>query len=554
MITSRRAFSAMILSTPRGLPILALTFAGTRNDLMPNLRNLSPSLLGALREAETALQRGAWPQAERAITTALALAPTHPEPKRLLGIFLLRANRPVEAVASFREALTVAPNDIDILIPMAKAQADASDLPGAIASLRAVVAQRADAKTLYVFARLLEQHGELEEALAAMQRVLQLDPTQAQARLQVARNSFYCGKPDDAIAQFRKLIASGQELASAWHGLSEMKTFKFDANDLAAMKALTANEKLVGLERATLLHALGKACEDTGDFASAYAAFVEAAQIEHEKFPWDRAAFANYAAAVRASFSKSAEHRDDQFGNEVLFIIGMPRSGSTLIEQILASHPLVEGGSELPDLDLVLREESMRRRAPFPQWAATATHADWRRLGTDYLSRTARWREKKPRFTDKSPGNWLMAEAALAMLPGARIIDCRRDALETCWSCFKQFFAPGKVAWSSSFDDVATYWRLCTAHGDYLAARYPDRVRIQSYERLVDDPEEQTRELLKFCGLEFDAACLRPQEAIRTIRTASAAQVRKPIARGTSAAERYGAMLDPLRNALNTSE
>ena len=298
---------------------------------------------------------------------------------------------------------------------------------------------------------------------------------------------------------------------------------------------------------------LGRAHEDAGDFAAAFAAFGEAAQLQRVKFPWDAANFERYIASLHTAFATPLAVAET-FGDQIIFIVGLPRSGSTLIEQILAAHGQVEGASELPDLQALIQQESAHRQAPLAQWAPRAAAQDWRRLGEAYLARTQRWRTGKPRSTDKMPGNWIYAEAALAMLPGARIIDCRRDALDTCWSCFTQFFAPGWVPWTKSFEDLAHYWRMSVAHMDHLAARYPDRVRIQSYEALVDDQETETRALLAFCGLPFDAACLQPHEATRTIRTVSAAQVRRPLMRQQSAAARYGALLDPLRRALEQND
>ncbi|MDR3385925.1 MAG: sulfotransferase [Rudaea sp.] len=515
-----------------------------------DVQDLPSAALRHVREATQALDRGAMQDAERSITVAMVYAPLHPEPRRLLGIMLQRLGRADDAVASLREALGLRPGAAGVLIPLSRAQADANDLPGAIESLRACVAQKADADTLYLLAQMLDRHGELDEALSVLERVVTLDPAHAQARLQYARCLFYSGRAGDAAAQFRHLLRVGREVASAWYGLAEMKTVKFSANDLAALDALCAKSAMTGLERATLLHAVGSAREAAADYPGAFAAFMHAAQLERASLAWNAAAFAQHAASVRAAFSQAPAATDVTFGHEVVFIVGMPRSGSTLIEQILASHPGMEGGSELPDLNLVLQDESARRHASLPDWFAAATPADWRRLGEDYLARTARWRAGKPRFTDKFPGNWIMAEAALAMLPGARIVDCRRDALETCWSCFKQFFAPGMAPWSCGFDELAGYWRECRRHCDHLAARHPQSFRIVQYEALVDDPEGQTRELLAFCDLAFDPACLRSHETARTIRTPSAAQVRQPIRRSPGRADSYGTLLDPLRRLL----
>ncbi|HEX6833257.1 MAG TPA: sulfotransferase [Rudaea sp.] len=518
-----------------------------RNPAILNTADLPADALSALRDAHAALKRGAALRAERALVIAMALAPAHPEPPLQLGLLLLRSGRASEAVGPLTQAVERSPGEPDLLVALAKAQEEAGLLPEAIATMRRLVAHRPGVATLFNLGRLLDRHGELEEALAVMKRVIAIDPDLAPARLQIARNSNYVGDTQTAVAEFRKLIASGKELASAWYGLAEMKTVRFSADEVQILRAFAPSVR--GLERAAVLHALGKALEDIDDNAAAFAAFCEAAELERAATPWDADAFARHVSSVRSAF-KSVSAPDANIGSEVLFIVGMPRSGSTLVEQILAAHPKVEGGSELPDLDLVLRAESARRGKPLPAWVDAASASDWRRLGEDYLARTARWRVRKPRFTDKFPGNWLFAEAVLAMLPGARIIDCRRDPVETCWSCFRHFFAPGRAAWSCSFDDLAAYWSACTAYGDDLARRFPGRVRVQRYESLIDDPQAQVRELLAFCGLDFDAACLRPHQAERTIRTASAAQVRQPMARGETAAERYGALLDPLRRAL----
>ena len=516
----------------------------------PNrLDGLHPAAQALARDANAALARGRLADAERNITAMLAYAPTHAEPQRLLGLLLLRSGRSADAVKALRQADAQQPDDPDILIPLGAALSDAGEFAAAVEPLRRAVELRADAETLYRYGRTLEQNAQLDAAAPVFKRALDIDPKHVLARLQYARDLFYTGHAAEAAKQFRRLIASGQELATAWYGLAEIKTIPFDADDLAALKKLRKNPRFAGLERATLLHALGRAFEDAGDFAAAFETFSEAARIGRTQFPVDRADFDAYISAIRAAFPQPVSTTAEQ-GSEVIFIIGMPRAGSTLIEQILAAHSQVEGASELPDLTLTIDREAQRRGKYFPQWVNATSESDWLRIGADYLAATSRWRVAKPRFTDKSPGNWMMAEAAIAMLPKARFINVRRDPLETCWSCFRQLFAPGRMPWASSFDDIAEYLHCCQDHCDYLAARYPDNVRIQSFEKLVDDPEGQTRELLAFCGLEFEEGCLRFHEASRTVRTASAAQVRQPIKRPPNNSERYGALLDPLRDAL----
>jgi tetratricopeptide (TPR) repeat protein len=515
-----------------------------------HLEGLPPAAQKLAREAYAALSSGALPQAERAITLMLAYAPAHPEPKRLLGMFLHRAGRAREALEPLREALAMRPDNPDILIALAFAQGDTGDMYGAIESMRKAAELRPGADTFYMYGRALEQNAQLDEAVTMMRRALSIDPKHPTARLQLARNLFYTGHADEAAKEFRRLIRDGRELAASWYGLAEMKTVTFDTQDLAALKSLRAKPRFAGLERATLLHAVGKAFDDNGDYREAFDAFSEAGRIESAHFPCDNAKFAAYMESVRAAFPKPIERRDTTRGHEAIFVVGMPRSGSTLIEQILAAHSHVEGASELPDLTLALDRESERRGGYFPTWVAQTSPQDWERIGAGYLASTARWRTTKPRFTDKSPGNWMQAEAVIAMMPGTRIVVCRRDPVDTCWSCFKHFFAPGRMVWGSSFEDIAYFWERCTIHCDYLAARYPQNVRIQSYEALLADPEGQTRELLEFCGLDFEETCLRFYDTKRTVRTASASQVRRPISRSKNSSDDYGPLLYPLRQAL----
>jgi hypothetical protein len=227
----------------------------------------------------------------------------------------------------------------------------------------------------------------------------------------------------------------------------------------------------------------------------------------------------------------------------------MPRSGSTLVEQILASHSQVEGGGELPDLPMVLTEDSRRRGVAFPHWVAAAGGDDWARLGRRYLERTAHWRERRPRFTDKLPYNWFYVGAIRAMLPGARVIVARRDPLETCFSCYRQHLAQNE--YTRTFADLAAFWRDFDRAATRWRELHPAHVFESSYEELVAEPQARIRALLDFCGLPFEAQCLEFHRTEREVHTPSAMQVREPLRRDTARSARYGSLLDPLRAALN---
>jgi hypothetical protein len=297
--------------------------------------------------------------------------------------------------------------------------------------------------------------------------------------------------------------------------------------------------------------ALAKAFDDAGRHTESLAALAQANTLARRRQTWNRREYSAAISALNATFTPPPAGAAELLGSEAIFIVGLPRSGSTLVEQILASHASVEGAGELPDLPQVLAEESRRQGRPFPQWVGGMQPDGWERLGRRYLERTAHWRRKRPLFTDKLPSNWIYIGAIRAMLPGARIIGCRRDPLETCFSCYRQRLDNNE--YSRNFDDLASFWRDCDLSLQHWSALHPAHVLVHDYEALLADPPAQIRHLLDFCGLPFEDACLRFHENTREVRSPSATQVREPLRRDTARAPRYGALLDPLRTALGLS-
>lgn len=393
--------------------------------------------------------------------------------------------------------------------------------------------------------------GDAHAARSSLERALSLAPDDLRAGILLADTLFFLGDIDGAASAYRAVIARVPAAGPAWLGLVSMKTLRLTPDEAAQLETLHgtragANE----IDRIAIGFALGKVLEDAGRYADAFAAFADANAAMRRRVPWNAKDFLARIEHMLKVFARPPASADaPELGREVIFIVSLPRAGSTLTEQILAAHPDVEGASELSDLGAVIQEESQRRGRGFPDWISAATPEDFSRLGRRYLERTARWRATRPRFTDKMPNNWLYLGAALAMLPGARVIDCRRDPVETGWSCFKQLFPKGAV-FSYDLADIGHY---CTAYARTMARwseLFPDRIYPQVYETLLADPDARIRELLDFCGLPFDASCLDFHQSERTVRTASAAQVREPLRRDTARTERYGTLLDPLRAVL----
>jgi tetratricopeptide (TPR) repeat protein len=400
------------------------------------------------------------------------------------------------------------------------------------------------------YGRLLFVHGDLSAASAALQKAVALAPRHAYARTMLANILRADGRPSQAQAEFRTAVTQQAHAGQAWWGLTTLKPMPIDAADIKRMRhALQANEGAES-DMISLGFALANALDHAGAYPEAFAVLTQAHARARRREPWDARGFAAHMERVLQLFAQVRTPAAEQ-GSEVIFVASLPRSGSTLTEQILASHSQVEGTTELPHLNALIAEESDRWRQPFPLWANKMSPERWLALGREYLARTARWREHKPRFTDKLPTNWMYVGAIRAMLPQARIVVVRRDSLENCLACWRFLF--NQHAYTHDFGDLAKYWRAFDHAVRHWQALYPDHVRVQVYEQLVADPETQIRELLASCGLPFEEACLNFHATERRVTTPSAAQVREPLRSDTARADKYGALLDPLREALGIS-
>ena len=517
------------------------------------VEGLAPAAIRCLQQASQAIEKRDLDGAETALRGAAAMAPDHAEILRLTGVVAyLRGHFP-EAITVLKRALEAWPDDALVLGNLGTAYADSGRTENALLSLRRACEVAPEQPAAWFnLGKLFDAQAHVAEGAKAFAKALALAPRHLSARIAHANALATLGHTDEAAAEYRAAIAQEPRSAQAWLGLANLKTVRLDADESAALERLHAEPALSDSDRAVAGFALGKVREDEGRHAEAFTVLSTANAARRRTSPWDATLFSRQVDAIQAAFAPEtlARASNPALGDSVIFIVSLPRSGSTLVEQILAAHPDVEGASELPDLETVILEESALRKQRFPEWVANASAADWQRLGQRYLHRTRRWREQKPRFTDKMPDNWLLAGAALAMLPGARVVNVRRDPVETCWSCFKQVFGAGRHAYSYDLADLAETWRDYDRLCRFWSARFPDRMREQSYERLVSDPEGETRALLDFCGLAFDPACLRSHEAERSVRTASAAQVREPLRTNTARTAAYGSRLDPLRRML----
>jgi tetratricopeptide (TPR) repeat protein len=514
------------------------------------LQGLSPAATQQVMMAGQALDAGRVDEADRQLASVLTAYPDHPEVLRMkAGIYSLRGEHP-DAIRVMQRALAQRPQDAAYHNTMGSLLGSAGEYEAAIAALRRTCELQPNlALAWYNLGVALTKCVRNEEAAEALQRAVSLAPDQAGARALLADLLRTRGKVDEAAAEYRRLLASHPTAGLAWWGLADLRTQSFTDDDIARMRAAWQRADASEPDRVAIGFALAKAMDNAGRYGESLQWLEQANTVARRTYGWDATMFSNSVSAINSVFERVTAGADGQLGHEVIFIVSLPRSGSTLVEQILASHPSVEGAGELPDMPHVLTEESRRRGKPFPQWVSEMQPADWQRLGERYLERTAHWRRTRPVFTDKLPNNWIYIGAIRAMLPGARIVVCRRDPLETCFSCYRQHLDTSN-GYTRTFNDLASFWRDFDVSVKHWSSRYPSHVIEHSYEALVADPETQIRGLLDTCGLPFDEACLHFHENTRDVRSPSATQVRQPLRRDTARTARYGNLLDPLRKAL----
>jgi tetratricopeptide (TPR) repeat protein len=515
------------------------------------MQDLPREAVELLRRAEACLGRGEFSLAGDLLEKGLALAPEHPELLRRQAIAMHMQQRFGEAAEVFRRILKRRPDDAAIYNNLGSALGAAGDMSGAAQALqRACELAPERANYWYNLAKALEGVADAGGASLALTRFLELVPDDAEARILRADSLKTLGRLQEAEADLRYVLARHPNSIEAWAPLVSLKSVRLSEHDLAEIKRVHSMPGTTEDYRVSLGFAYGQALEANRRYAEAFPVLVAANAAKRRSVQWDPASTSRFIDDTMQAFARPMpQATDPQRGREVIMLFGMPRSGSTLLEQMLSAHPQVEGSGEISDLGKVLYEESVRRGMDSPQWAPSATAEDWARLGDTYLERTARWRQHHPVFTDKELGKWQFVGAARAMLPGARFIHCRRDPLETCWSCFKHEFKTDQL-YSYDFRELAAYWHDYTRLMRFWQTQYPGLVCDYVYEDLVEQPEVEIRRILDYCGLPFDPACLRFHEVERDVRTASAGQVRQPINRNTALSGHYGALLNPLREAL----
>ena len=410
-------------------------------------------------------------------------------------------------------------------------------------------------RTTYATARV--GLGDHEEALRLYRELLVDAPRAADLHLSVAHTLKTLGRTEESIAAYRQAAESQPNFADAYWSLANLKTYRFTDGELAAMIEAEASADIASVDRYHLCFALGKALEDRSEYERSFRYYERGNTLRKSESPYQAVYVENNTELQRRVCTREffasragvgAPHPDP------IFIVGLPRSGSTLLEQILASHSAVEGTMELSDIgsaivDLEGHNPDPDNR-PYPALLAKLTAADFRRLGDKYLEDTRAYRTGIPYFIDKMPNNFRHIGFIHLILPNAKIIDARREPMACCFSNFKQLFASGQD-FTYSIEDIARYYCTYVELMDHWNAVLPGRVLRVDHEDVVENLEPNVRRILEHCGLEFEAACLEFHKTQRSVRTASSEQVRQPIFKdGLDQWRNYAPWLGPLQAAL----
>jgi predicted Zn-dependent protease len=512
-----------------------------------------------LRAAATALVANDLPAAESALRAHLRQYETDVAALRMLAEVAARLRRYGDAEALLERCLELSPSfsaarhnyalilhrqarDAQALLQIDRLLAEEPHNPG-YRNLRAAI---------------LASLGNYTESVGVYEAVLRDYPQQPKVWMSYGHALKTAGRRADSIAAYRHSIALEPTLGEAFWSLANLKTFHFSPGDTARMRAALQSETLEADVRLHFHYALGKALEDAGNYAESFEHYEAAGKIHLSLEPYDADESHERMQRSKGLFTREffeARRGAGAGAPDPIFIVGLPRAGSTLIEQILSSHSQVEGTMELPDIPRIARELALHASrddgSRYPECVATLKPEELRGLGEQYLDHTRVQRKTgAPFFIDKMPNNFAHVGLIQMILPNARIIDARRHPLGCCFSAFKQHFARGQN-FTYSLADLGRYYRDYVELMAHFDAVCPGRIYRVNYERMIEDTEAEVRLLLEYCGLPFEDACLRFYENERAVRTASSEQVRQPIYKdGLDHWKHYEPWIGALKDAL----
>ena len=513
----------------------------------------------ALLQAAGAMVKNDIPRAETLLKAHLMKAPTDVPAIRMLAEVAARVGRDEDAEKLLERCLELAPGFSPARYQYAILLQRRNEAARALAETERLLSENPrNPGYRNLLANILSRIGEFARARELYEELIKEYPANANIWLCYGHVLKTEGRQEECIAAYRRSAALEARAGEAYWSLANMKTFRFSEAEMGTMLAAVVDPKLDDVNRLQFSFALGKAFEDAGDWAQSFEHYARGNALSRERAPHDAALNTQRTKRLKATFTRELFAARTGAGcpsDEPIFIVGMPRAGSTLLEQILSSHSAVEGTSELPEITSMARglrgQSASDEVGAYAEVLASLSRESLRELGEMYVERTRIHRKTaRTRFIDKMPNNFLHVGMIHLALPNAKIIDARRHPLACCFSNFKQHYARGQ-RFAYDLADMGGFYRdyvELMAHFDTIL---PERIHRVLYESMVQDTEAEVRRLLDYCGLPFEEDCLRFYENERAVRTASSEQVRQPIYReGVDHWRHFEPWLGPLKNAL----
>lgn len=489
-----------------------------------------------LRQIVSEMREGRVSDAEKELTAHLAKNPRDADALFLKARALYRMDRCEEAIELLEQCLAIAPDFTAARSEHAKQLGDLNRYSAALAELDRLLAEDpGNPHFRQMKARILAIIGENEESVAMWEALAKENPDRGEAWLNYGDSLRVSGFRKESIAAYRQAIACRPSFGQGYWSLANLKTFRFEASDIAAMHEQLLRADLSPDDRAGFQFALGKAYEDGGDYGRSWEQYAKANAAMRLQTAYNPDVLSAAVRANKEQFTPEFLASRENWGCkrvDPIFVLGRPRSGSTLVEQILSSHPAIEGTSELPYIGNLAKRLALRQGhgvildTDWLKALAAMEPAGFEALGEEYLE-SARLHRKtdRPFFIDKRPDNFLFTGMIRLILPNARIIDARRHPAASCLSTFKLYSVRGRLRIADLARNYRDYVDLM-AHFDRVL---PGKIHRVIYENMVADPETEIRKLLDYLGLPFEESCLRFHETKRTVLTPSSEQVRRPI-------------------------
>lgn len=495
----------------------------------------------ALVEAMELNRKGDTAKAEAIYRGVLRRDPENVDALRLMGVLCVRRESFNDGEAFFRRAVEVAPDYWAAWINLGSALNDQQKFDKAEAAFkRALKIRPSSVHVLEKLGANSMNAGKLDDAVGWLNQALAIDEKHFPSLLCLGHALKTIGRQDDAIDAYRRCADSKPDFGEVYWSLANLKTFRFDDDEVDEMKSQLAEVAKIPAgedSEISFSFALGKAYEDRKDYAKAFDFYASGNEKKRLKVQYDPIEFEKMNDRIIDVFSKDFFEKHAEQGcsdPSPILIVGLPRSGSTLLEQILASHSQVEGTAELHYLLRLATETGFNRvdGIKYPECMHELTPYQIEDLGKEYIENTLSHRTGAPYFTDKLPNNFTGIGFLHTILPNAKVIDARRHPLDSCLGTFKQLFARGQV-FSYDFYDLAHYYAQYVRLIDHWNEVLPGKVLTVQYEEVVGDLEANARRIADHCGLEFEESMLRYHETKRAVKTASSEQVRQPIYKGS---------------------